>query len=305
MYSGPIRLRGRPLLAGSGPFIFGILNCTPDSFSDGGKYLRSADAIAAGLQMARDGADAIDVGGESTRPGSQPVPPDEQIRRTREVIAALVRSLGDSGPAVSIDTRSSQVAKAALDAGASIVNDVSALRDDPDMAQVVVDHHAGLVLMHMQGTPATMQIDPQYDDVVVEVGAFLASRVSFAISAGIPRDCLIVDPGIGFGKTSRHNLMLLSRVNELATLNVPIMVGASRKRFISQLVGDSPEQRLCGSLATVASCVLAGVECLRVHDVAACRSIADMCRAIRDAQGNEAPDFLPTNRCQEDLGFET
>lgn len=282
---GPIVARRREIIPGAGPFLFGILNCTPDSFSDGGLHERTADAVAAGMRMAEEGADVIDVGGESTRPGSRPVPPDEQIRRTREVIAALARRFGPDGPAISIDTRSAQVARAALDAGASIVNDVSALYNDPDMAALIAGTGAGVILMHMKGTPETMQIDPGYEDVVVEVHDHLAGRIDFACGRGIPRERIIIDPGIGFGKTTVHNLKLLSRLDVLREPGAPVMVGASRKRFIAGVLGEGVERRRWGTLASVAACVLAGVECVRVHEVAACRAVADLCAGIRGARG--------------------
>ncbi len=273
--------RGRCIATGCEPFIFGILNCTPDSFSDGGRYIEPADAIDAGVRMAEEGADVLDVGGESTRPGSQPVDDDEQIRRTREVVAALAKHFGADGPAISIDTRSSKVAAAAIEAGARIVNDISALRGDERMADLVSRSGAGVILMHMQGTPATMQTDPRYDDAVGEIKLFLSERIEAAANAGIPRERIIADPGIGFGKTEPHNLEILRRIDEFRGLGVSLMVGTSRKRFIARLAGDSPERRLWGTLGSVAACVLAGVECLRVHDVAACRAAADVCAAIR------------------------
>jgi dihydropteroate synthase len=279
-----MRIRGRELVAGGGPFVFGILNVTPDSFSDGGKYAVPADAINAGLRMAEQGADVIDVGGESTRPGSRPVSADEQIRRTAPVIAELAKRFRSSGPAISIDTRLSAVAREALDAGASIINDISALRDDEALASLASARSAGVVLMHMQGTPGTMQQNPVYRNVVEEVKAFLAERMNAAIGAGIPRERIIVDPGIGFGKTTAHNLEILRRVGELGALGVPVLVGPSRKRFIGEVLSIAePGKRLNGTLAVVAACVLAGVECLRVHDVAECREVADLCASMRKA----------------------
>lgn len=264
------------------PRLFGILNVTPDSFSDGGKYMNLDRAVAAGLRMAEEGADAIDVGGESTRPGSQPVPPDEQIRRTQPAIAALAARLGPDGPAISIDTRSAKVAAAAIKAGATIINDISALRDDPDMAGLAAEHGCEVILMHMQGTPATMQDAPHYDDVVGEVRAFLAERIEVAVAAGIPRERIIIDPGIGFGKTGPHNLTLLRRIAEFRTLGVSVMVGPSRKRFIAEIFNGIPaDQRDLGTAGVVAACVLAGVECLRVHNVGVCRQVADVCRVLR------------------------
>ncbi len=269
------------MVPGAGPFIFGVLNVTPDSFSDGGQFASPAVAIETGCRMAEEGADLIDVGGESTRPGSLAVPADEQIRRTQPVIAELARRFGIDGPAISIDTRLADVAEAALAAGASVVNDISALRDDPHMAKLVADRGAGVILMHMQGTPADMQHDPRYDDVVAEVKAFLAERIEAAVAAGIARDRIIVDPGIGFGKTVKHNLTLLKQAGVLRQLGVPVLVGPSRKRFIAELTGAREmADRLPGTIAAVSACVLAGVECVRVHDVAACRRAADLAAAI-------------------------
>jgi len=262
--------------------VVGVLNVTPDSFSDGGVHEAPADAIDAGCRMADQGADAIDVGGESTRPGSQPVPPEEQIRRTRAVIAGLAQRFGNEGPAISIDTRSATVADAALDAGASVINDVSALRHDPDMAPLAASRRAGVILMHMKGTPADMQNKPTYRDVVAEIMDFLGQRIERATDAGIARERIIVDPGIGFGKTTAHNLEIFRRINEFRALGVPVLVGPSRKRFIGEVLGIAdPLDRLAGTTAAVAACVLAGVECVRVHDVRACRQVAVLCAAIR------------------------
>jgi dihydropteroate synthase len=269
-------------MPGGGPFVVGILNVTPDSFSDGGKYFEPAAAVEAGCRMADEGADVVDVGGESTRPGSGYVPADEQIRRTQPVIAELTKCFGPGGPAISIDTRLAAVAKAALDAGATIINDVSALRDDPALAHLAADRGAGVVLMHMKGTPADMQHKPAYRDVVGEIREFWEDRIAAAVRAGIPRERIIVDPGIGFGKTTAHNLEILGRLAELRELLVPVMVGPSRKRFIGEVLGiEQSADRLMGTMAAVAACVLAGVELVRVHDVAAARQVADMCRAIR------------------------
>lgn len=277
-------LRGKPLIPANGPFLFGILNVTPDSFSDGGAFLHATSAVAAGRQMLEDGVDVIDVGGESTRPGSEVVSPEEQIRRVVPVIRELNQPCHAAGCAISIDTRSAQVAEAAIDAGASIVNDVSAMRDDSGMTHLISHRQAGVVLMHMKGTPADMQRNPQYADVVTEVKDYLAERIAVAINAGIPRERIIADPGIGFGKTPDHNLELLQRIDEFAELGVPILVGPSRKRFIGQILGiEDPKQRLNGTLAAVAACVLSGVDCIRVHDVKPCREVADLAAAIHRA----------------------
>jgi len=277
-----MRFRGLLVEPGAGPFVFGILNVTPDSFSDGGDYLDADDAIGAGCRMAEAGADVIDVGGESTKPGSTYVSADEQIRRTQPVIAGLAERFGSKGPAISIDTRLAEVARAAADAGASVVNDVSALRDDSELAKLVADRGLGIVLMHMKRKPADMQVNPFYDDVIAEIREFLAERINAAVQAGIPRERIIIDPGIGFGKTTQHNLQILRHVGSFRELGVPVLIGPSRKRFIGDVLGiDSPRDRLMGTLAAVSVSVLAGVEGIRVHDVAECRQIVDMCKAIR------------------------
>ncbi|MGQ9650245.1 MAG: dihydropteroate synthase [Phycisphaerae bacterium] len=279
-----LQIRGKPLIPGGGPFVFGVLNVTPDSFSDGGRYVSASEAVEAGVRMAEEGADVIDVGGESTRPGSQPVPADEQIRRTRPVIAELARQFGSDGPFISIDTRLADVARAALEAGANIINDITALRDDQALAPLAASSGAGVILMHMQGTPATMQQCPTYRNVVAEVQEFLAERIVAANRAGIPLERLVVDPGIGFGKTTTHNLKILLHASKFRDLGVPVLIGPSRKRFIGEVLGiPEPIKRLYGTLAAVAACVLAGVECVRVHDVAACRQVVDLCAAIRSA----------------------
>lgn len=276
-----IVLSGRPLAPGARPIVVGILNVTPDSFSDGGWFYDSQAAVEAGCRMADEGADVIDIGGESTRPGSAAVSADEQIRRTQRVIAELARRFAPNGPAISIDTRLAAVAQAALNAGATIVNDISAMRDDAEMAGLIADRGAGVILMHMKGTPADMQANPVYDDVVGEIRGFLAERVETAVRAGIPRERIIADPGIGFGKTTEHNLEIIRRVREFRSLGVPVMIGPSRKRFIGQILGiERPADRLMGTIAVVAAVALAGVEMVRVHDVREARQVADMCAAI-------------------------
>ncbi len=273
--------RGEEASGWSDPFIWGILNVTPDSFSDGGRYADTVEAVDAACRMADQGADVIDVGGESTRPGARAVPDDVQIERTEPVIADLAKRFAVDGPALSIDTRSPVVARRALEAGATIVNDVSACRD-PAMFSVVAEHHAGLVLMHMKGTPETMQETPQYDDLLGEITAFLDERVHAALSGGVDRQRLLIDPGIGFGKTTAHNLEILRNLDRFHALGVPLLVGPSRKRFIGGVLDlPKPSDRLIGTAAVVVACVLAGVQCLRVHDVRACREAADMAAALR------------------------
>ena len=266
---------GRP------PAIMGVLNVTPDSFSDGGRFLEPRRAVDHALQMIEQGAEIIDVGPESTRPGSSPVPSEEQLERAICVIEATRRACPEVP--VSIDTRDAGVAREAIEAGADLVNDVSALSADPTMADVVARTGVGLVLMHMRGKPRTMQAagGPVYEDVVGEVVDYLRRRIDFAVSRGIPRQRIIVDPGIGFGKTVEHNLQLLRRLAEFSALGAPVLVGASRKSFIGQVTGvPTPADRLAGSLACAAAAVLAGAAIIRVHDVRESRQAVTMAHAI-------------------------
>ncbi len=257
------KLRTRELGNRDHTLVMGVINVTPDSFSDGGDFLASPDAVAHGRRMAAQGADIIDVGGESTRPGSASVSLEEEAER----VVPVVRALADDGLVVSIDTSKAVVAEAALAAGAEIVNDVSAL-GDPGMTDVVARHGAGLVLMHMRGTPATMQIDPRYDDVTREVGAWLLERAAIAEAAGIDRSRICLDPGIGFGKTAVHNLTLLRDLATLTSVGYPILLGASRKSFIGRATGLSePRARDAATAGITALAVAAGVFAVRVHDV--------------------------------------
>ncbi|HEY0317866.1 MAG TPA: dihydropteroate synthase [Solirubrobacterales bacterium] len=242
----------------------GVVNVTPDSFSDGGLYLDPERAIAHGEELARAGAAILDVGGESTRPGAEEVGVEEELRRVRPVIEALAAG----GPEISVDTSKRAVAAAALDAGAAIVNDVTALRGDPEMATLCAERGATVILMHMAGNPRTMQRNPIYDDVVEEVRAFLSARVEAAVEAGIAEERIWLDPGIGFGKTAEHNLELLRRLSELAELGRPLVVGASRKSFIGRLDGSGAGERLGGSIASSVLAAAEGADVLRVHDVA-------------------------------------
>ncbi len=241
----------------------GILNATPDSFSDGGRFQSLGAAVARGLEMAAQGADIIDIGGESTRPGAKPVQTSEEIARTVPVIERL---RGKTKALISIDTRKTETARAAIAAGADVINDVSALAD-PGMAELAAETGAGLVLMHMQGTPETMQDHPQYADVVSDVRKFLEERAAFAVSRGVAPEQICLDPGIGFGKTDEHNLSLLRGIPELAAVGFPVLIGASRKGFIGRLTGRGPDGRLAGSLAVAAFAVSRGAHILRVHDV--------------------------------------
>ncbi|HAF70698.1 MAG: Dihydropteroate synthase [Acetothermia bacterium 64_32] len=258
--------------------IMGILNVTPDSFSDGGRFLSPDAAVERALVMEGEGADIIDIGGESSRPGAEPVSVEEELGR---VLPVLERLRGRLRIPISIDTTKAEVAEAALRAGASIVNDISALRFDPAMAPLVAEFGAGLVLMHMLGTPKTMQQSPHYDDVVREVRGFLAERAQYAQSQGIPREAIAVDPGIGFGKTVEHNLELLRRLPELVELGFPVLVGPSRKSFIGAILDLPVEERLEGTLAACAVAVVRGADILRVHDVRQVRRAADLAWHLR------------------------
>lgn len=267
----------------AGPLVMGILNVTPDSFSDGGDFFEPDKAVAAGLQMAQQGAAILDVGAESTRPGSRPVPADEQIRRAVPVIEALARRV--SIP-ISIDTKDPKVAEAAVRAGASILNDITALADER-MARLAADRQLPVVLMHMQGTPETMQLKPQYEDVVAEVKEYLLGRAAFAQSFGIPRERIFIDPGIGFGKTTEHNLLLLGHLEEFVGLGYRVLVGVSRKRFIGQVTGrENPKERLFGTAAAVALAAAKGVSILRVHDVQPMTDVVKVASAIAAARSS-------------------
>ena len=239
---------------------------TPDSFSDGGQWLDADAAIAHGLQLEVEGAAIVDVGGESTRPGAEPVGAEQEIQRVQPVVEGLSAAL--SGARISIDTAKAQVAAVALAAGATIVNDVTALRGEPEMADVVASAECDLCLMHMQGEPRTMQESPTYVDVVDEVRAFLEERLAAAVDAGIDENCIWLDPGIGFGKSIQHNLELLRRLDEIATIGRPLLVGTSRKRFIGAIAGCEVNQRLPGSLASIVIALQRGASIFRVHDVA-------------------------------------
>ena len=246
----------------------GVVNVTPDSFSDGGLHLDPTAAVDHGRRLAADGADVLDVGGESTRPGAAPVGAAEELRRILPVVEALV---ADAGPLVSADTAKAVVARAALEAGAGLVNDVTALRD-PDMAETVARSGALLCLMHMRGEPRTMQDDPRYDDVVSDVKAFLEERLAVAVAAGVPESHVWLDPGIGFGKTLEHNLELLRRLDEIVAIGRTVVVGTSRKSFLGTLTGRPPDERVPGTIATSVLAYERGARVFRVHDV---REVAD------------------------------
>jgi dihydropteroate synthase len=272
-----LRAGTRELRLGERTAIMGIVNVTPDSFSDGGAFFDTARAVAHGLELAAAGADILDVGGESTRPGSDPVPEPEELRRVVPVVRALAER---GGVAVSVDTTKAAVAAAALAAGATIVNDVSALRFDPALAGVVARAGALLVVMHMQGAPRTMQLDPRYDDLLGEVRAELSAALGRAAAAGVDPEQVLVDPGIGFGKTLEHNLALIDRLGELAALGRPILVGPSRKAFIGRLTGAPPAERQEGTIAACCLAAARGAHVVRVHDVAAVRRALVVADAI-------------------------
>ena len=258
------------------PKLMGVVNVTPDSFSDGGLYLDPEAAVRHGRQLAEAGAEILDIGGESTRPGAEPVPAAEELAR----IVPVIQGLQDRGSQVSVDTSKAAVAAAALDAGAEIVNDVTALRGDPEMAGLCAERGAGVVLMHMLGEPRTMQEDPRYDDVVAEVKAFLAERLEAAVAAGIEEDRVWLDPGIGFGKTAAHNMELLRRLGELRELGRPLVVGTSRKSFLGRVDGSPADQRLGGTIASSVLAAAEGADLLRVHDVAEMRQALAVAAAI-------------------------
>ena len=244
--------------------IMGVINVTPDSFSDGGEFLEPARAIAQGQRLAREGAEILDVGGESTRPGAGPVGEEEELRR----VLPVVEGLAGGNAQISIDTTKAEVARQALEAGAAIVNDVSAFRFDPGLASVVAEAGVECCLMHMLGEPRTMQKDPRYDDVVSDVKAFLEDRIAFAVGEGIAEERIWVDPGIGFGKTLEHNLELLRRLDEIVSLGRPVVVGTSRKSFLGKLTGRDEKGRLPGTIATNVIALERGATVFRVHDVA-------------------------------------
>lgn len=275
------RLRGFDLTLDR-PRIMGVVNVTPDSFSDGGKFLDADAAIEHGLRLVEEGADLIDVGGESTRPGAAVVSVDEELERVVDVVEALAAA----GALVSIDTSKAPVAAGAIKAGAVVINDVTAL-GDPHMAAVASRHQVGLVLMHMQGSPQTMQTEPSYHDVVGEVSGFLVERAAVAETAGVERSSIAIDPGIGFGKTVAHNLLLLRELGVLADLGYPLLVGTSRKSFLAKVTGGSaPGDRDLASAVTVALAVERGADIVRVHNVSACREAALLTLAIvRGSEG--------------------
>lgn len=271
------KLRTKTLSFESGPAIMGIVNVTPDSFSDGGRFLDSAAAVEQGLRLVDEGAHILDVGGESTRPFSDSVTAEEEIRRIEPVIHALAHQ---TDVPISVDTSKAEVALAAIRAGAEIINDITGLQGDPAMVQVARETQSGVCVMHMQGTPQTMQVEPKYDDVVAEVLDYLARRCDDLEAAGLDRSRIAIDPGLGFGKTADHNLALLRHVKRFHTLGRPILIGASRKGFIGQVLGDRDAERESGTIAISLAMATAGVQILRVHNVGATARALRMFRSI-------------------------
>jgi dihydropteroate synthase len=264
------------------PRIMGILNVTPDSFSDGGEWFDFAEAVEHGRALVAEGADILDVGGESTRPGADPVTLDEELRR----VVPVVRALRDTGAQLSVDTMKLTVAEAAVEAGATLVNDVTAFRHDPELAGFVADRGCDCCLMHMLGEPRTMQLDPRYDDVVDDVRAFLEARVEFAVGEGVREERIIVDPGIGFGKTLQHNLELLRRLEEIVAIGLPVVIGTSRKSFLGRLTGrDDPHERVAATVATTVLALERGATVFRVHDVAPTKDALTVATATLRADG--------------------
>lgn len=267
--------------------IMGILNATPDSFSDGGKFFTFDKAVAHGEKLAADGAHIIDIGGESTRPFSEPVSEEEEIRRVVPVIEILAKRIGVP---ISIDTAKAGVARRAIEAGASIINDISALRSDPDMADVAAKYNVPVILMHMKGTPENMQVAPVYDDIIAEIKTFLQDAVRRAANGGVPKSNIIIDPGIGFGKTFYHNLFLVNHLDQFESLDVPVLLGPSRKAFIRNILKDADGEDMSadapvvetGTQAVIAAAVLHGAHIVRVHDVAKTAATVKIIDAIRN-----------------------
>jgi dihydropteroate synthase len=275
------QLTDRLLTIANRPLVMGIINVTPDSFSDGGKYFNVDAAVAKGLELVQQGADILDIGGESTRPGATAVPVEEELRRIIPVVAGLARQ---TAAPLSVDTSKAEVARSSLAAGAHIINDVTGLAGDPAMVEVARESKAGVILMHMKGTPATMQVDPHYEDVVVEIGRFFEERLRVTAEAGIPPERIVLDPGIGFGKTSEHNLEILAQLGEFQRFGRPICLGVSRKGFVGRLLNNRPvERRLAGSLAALCHAMShRAVQVVRVHDVEESRDAVNVVASIQE-----------------------
>jgi dihydropteroate synthase len=273
------------------PLLMGIVNVTPDSFSDGGEFLDSSSAVTHALKLVADGADILDVGGESTRPGAEPVNADEEAARVVPVIQALAAK---TDVPISIDTSKAAVARRAIEAGATIVNDISGLTFDEEMPAVCAETEVGVVCMHILGTPQTMQNDPHYDDVVTEVREFLSDQLTALEAAGIPRERVVIDPGIGFGKSAAHNLAILSNIAAFHELSRPVLIGHSRKRFLSKLLGRTVEERTAGTLGVAIALAEQRTDIIRVHDIRATRDALTAWQAVRES----SPCALPPQRLE-------
>jgi dihydropteroate synthase len=275
-----LTIRGVPEEVGSRPMVMGILNVTDDSFYDGGRYADPSRAVERGLAMCEDGADIIDIGGESTRPGADPVGTKDEIEKVVPLVSALAEMIDVP---ISVDTYKAEVAREAVGAGAAVINDISALRFDESMAGVAAAAGVPVVVMHMQGTPRDMQKNPSYNDAVKEIAGFLRERVEYAASEGVGRDSVIVDPGIGFGKTTEHNLEILSGIASFRGIGCPVLVGPSRKSFIGNVLNLPVEERLEGTAAAVAVAVMNGADIVRVHDVKEMVRVVKLAGAIAAA----------------------
>lgn len=294
-HSGELRCRGRNLALGQKTLLMGIINVTPDSFSGDGLAGDAGAAVAQGVEMVQEGADLLDVGGESTRPGAEPVSEEAECERVVPVIEGLA---GQVSVPISVDTTKAEVARRALEAGAGMVNDVSGLRGDPGLAAVAAELGAPVVVMHMKGTPRDMQQDPRYENLMDEIAEHLEAGVAKAVEAGVPRDQVVVDPGIGFGKTLEHNFEILRRLRELRSLGQPVLIGTSRKSLIGRVLDLPPEQRLEGTAATVALAIANGADMIRVHEVREMSRVARMCDAILRPAPNGPSRSLPPDGAQ-------
>jgi len=293
----PFEARGKHFIIGPRPWLMGVLNITPDSFYDGGRFFDKEKAIERALELASQGIDILDIGGESSRPGSDPITAEEELRRVLPVIKAIRPRLKCL---LSIDTYKAAVARAALEEGVEIINDITALRGDPEMIQVVTESQAGLILMHMKGTPKTMQLNPFYQDVISEITSFFQERMAVAQAGGIKADQIILDPGIGFGKRLEDNLRLINELDSFLFLGRPLLVGLSRKSFIGQILNLPPEERLEGTIASAIISLMRGASILRVHDAQAVGRAVRVAEAIMSTrpslpQNSAFPDF----RCEQ------
>ncbi len=275
-----LKCRNKDIVFGRKTLVMGVLNITPDSFSDGGLYIKKEDAVKRAMEMIDDGADIIDIGGESTRPGSLPVSLNDELDRVMPIVKEIAKKVKNP---ISIDTTKAEVARQVIENGADIVNDISAFRFDKDMAGICVKYNAPVILMHMRGTPQDMQTNVKYDDLMSEIFEYLSERVDFAISSGIKSEKIMIDPGIGFGKSAEDNLKIMSRLEEFKGFGLPIVIGTSRKSFIGKILNRDIDERLEGTAATVAAAILKGANIVRVHDVKEMKRVVDMADAIKNS----------------------